>query len=179
MMNPERRFAALVLSHGRPDRVHTLRTLRRSGYTGPVHIVVDDEDARLSEYREAFGSDLIVFSKSEVAATFDEADNFAERRTVAYARNAFWGIARDLGLTHFVQLDDDYQAFSLRAGPGGSYGTWNITFLDEVFDLLLDYLDMTPALSVAMAQGGDYIGGLASSRISTIKASRKAMNSFL
>ncbi|EFN6257501.1 hypothetical protein FVI12_21595 [Escherichia coli] len=37
-------FCAFILTHGRPDKVLTYRTLRRAGYTGKIFIVVDDED---------------------------------------------------------------------------------------------------------------------------------------
>jgi len=37
-------FAALILTHGRPDNVITERTLRRQGYTGRIVFVLDDED---------------------------------------------------------------------------------------------------------------------------------------
>lgn len=37
-------FCAFILTHGRPGKVLTYRTLRRAGYTGKIFIVVDDED---------------------------------------------------------------------------------------------------------------------------------------
>ena len=43
-------FAVFILSHGRPDNVITYKTLRTSGYTGPVYIVVDNEDDSLAKY---------------------------------------------------------------------------------------------------------------------------------
>ncbi|MEW3551668.1 hypothetical protein MZV21_26770 [Escherichia coli] len=35
-------FCAFILTHGRPDKVLTYRTLRRAGYTGKIFIVVDE-----------------------------------------------------------------------------------------------------------------------------------------
>lgn len=32
-------FAVLILTHGRPEQQHTLRSLERSGYTGRVYLV--------------------------------------------------------------------------------------------------------------------------------------------
>lgn len=37
-------FVALILTHGRPDNVHTVKTLRKCGYTGDIIIVLDNED---------------------------------------------------------------------------------------------------------------------------------------
>ena len=45
-------FAAFVLSHGRPDDVVTVASLKRSGYSGRLFVVVDDEDPTLDRYRE-------------------------------------------------------------------------------------------------------------------------------
>lgn len=72
-------FVAFILTHGRPDRVLTYEKLRKHGYTGKIYIVCDDEDKTLPEYRKRFG-DVLVFSKSEIAKTFDEGDNFGDRR---------------------------------------------------------------------------------------------------
>ena len=80
-------FVAFILTHGRPDRVLTYEKLRKHGYTGKIYIVCDDEDKTLPEYRKRFG-DVLVFSKSEIAKTFDEGDNFGDRRAIIYARNA-------------------------------------------------------------------------------------------
>lgn len=172
-------FAALILTHGRPDKVHTLRTLRRSGYTGPVFLVVDDEDKTLPEYIAQHGDMVVTFSKSDIAARFDEADNFGDRRSVFYARNAAFDIAKRLGFKRFIQLDDDYTAFSFRAGARQEYGTWNITCLDEVFALLLEYFESTPATSLCFCQGGDFIGGADNSYVRDVTFKRKAMNTFI
>jgi len=42
-------FAALILTHGRPDRVHTYFALRNAGYTGRILIVIDNEDKTADE----------------------------------------------------------------------------------------------------------------------------------
>src|SRR4051812_2675736 len=104
-------FAAMILTHGRPHHVATYRTLRRLGYTGPIYLIVDNEDRALEEYRTLYGEQVIVFDKAAAARTFDEGDNFGDRRAVIYARNACFEIARNLGLTYFVELDDDYLRF--------------------------------------------------------------------
>lgn len=43
----ERNFAALILTHGRPDKVITYRKLLECGYTGQIYIVVDNEDSQI------------------------------------------------------------------------------------------------------------------------------------
>ena len=108
-------FCIFILTHGRPDRVHTYRTLAESGYTGKVFIVIDDEDKTADQYRERYGDIVLQFAKSEVAKTFDEADNFNDRRTIVYARNACFALAEQVGCRRFAQYDDDYTNFEFTA----------------------------------------------------------------
>lgn len=175
----DRRFGIFILTHGRPDNVKTYRAVRRCGYEGPVWLVVDDEDASLSEYEAAFPGEVLVFSKDDIAARFDQGSNFSERRSIFYARNACFDLAEGLGLTHFMQLDDDYHGFYHRFDASHFLGCWPVRRVDLVLDAMCDFLDRTPVLTVALGQGGDYIGGNASKRLSSIGAARKAMNTFV
>jgi hypothetical protein len=137
-------FCALILTHGRPDRVFTLRALETHGYTGRVFFVVDDEDKTLPEYRALYGDRVLTFSKAEIAARFDEADNFNDRRTIFYARNAAFDLARSVGCRYFIQLDDDYSGFYYRFDGAGLYGNWKLDPLDWIFERLVEYLAATP-----------------------------------
>lgn len=177
------RFGALILTHGRPDRVYTYDSLRKSGYTGPIVIVVDDEDDRVDDYRARFGDDAVeVFDKRAVAARIDEADNFDDRRAIVYARNASFEIARARGFETFIQLDDDYVDFRHKRNERGEYiHRRDIYDLDAIFDALLDYFLSVPSLScLAMAQGGDFVGGANGTwaRPGGV-ARRKAMNTLI
>lgn len=170
-------FCAFILTHGRPDRVHTYNTLLRSGYTGKIYIVIDDEDKTESEYRRRYGEKVLQFSKAEIAKTFDEGDNFGDRRTIIYARNACWDLAKQVGCRYFIQLDDDYTEFRTRYKSDGEPCYLRITkTLDSILCAMLDYYESIPALSIAMAQGGDFLGGEFRQRRSL---RRKAMNTFI
>lgn len=178
-------FCVLILTNGRPDRVHTLKTLNRHGYTGDWFLVVDDEDKTADQYIENFGKDkVIIFDKKAAAKQFDEADNFEDRRAIFYARNASFDIAKDLGYKYFVQLDDDYDSFRWRMSPEIEYSSKMLSdsktynSLDKVFNTILDYLEATPRLTtICMAQSGDFIGG-GGSKMLQDQFRRKAMNSF-
>lgn len=171
-------FCALILTHGRPDVITTVDALKRFGYTGPIYLVVDDEDATLPAYRAKFGDDMIVtFSKRDMQGEVDTGDNFPKRNTVLFARNASFAIARRLGFRYFIQLDDDYFWFHYRFDGQGRYCTVDLTSLDWLFDKLCDYLAATPFLSLAISQGGDWIGGGDGKTV--IGSKRKAMNSFV
>lgn len=177
----EQRFGAIILTHGRPDQVITYRSLRRHGYSGPIRLLIDDEDVRGPEYRERYPGEVIEFSKREIAATFDPGDITGDTRSSTYPRNASYDVARSLGWTYFVMLDDDYNHFHYRyprPGPGSlwgsTYGTHPMRSLDDIFRAMTDLLDSTGVLTIAMAQGGDNIGGAKALRQ---QVRRKAMNS--
>lgn len=163
-------FCALILTHGRPDAVKTHTTLRRGGYTGPLFFVIDNEDQSAARYAELYGDSVVTFDKRVVADAHDEGNNWDDRRCIVHARNASFGIAERLGFSHFVQLDDDYYYFGMRDVGGAR----KATKLDAVFAAMVEFLDASGALSVAMSQGGDHIGGFAGVRLK-----RKAMNSFV
>tara|TARA_R110000868_G_scaffold343366_1_gene604399 strand:+ start:708 stop:1577 length:870 start_codon:yes stop_codon:yes gene_type:complete len=169
-------FCAFILTHGRPDNVATYKTLRKQGYTGKIYLVIDDEDESGDRYREIYGDEVITFSKSDIALTFDEGDNFSDRRAVVYARNAIWEIAKSVGVDYFIELDDDYSAFMYRIGDDGFYGHWYAR-PDWLFSEMCDYLGATTFATVALSQGGDHIGGGGSMSVNGTK--RKAMNAFV
>lgn len=171
---------AFILTHGRPDRQDTYTHLVKDGFTGPIKFVVDNEDDTVEEYRERFGADnVIVFDKEAISRTFDTMDQAnADRRTIVYARNACHQIANDLGWDYYIELDDDYDAFYHRYAEGGSLRGTQVKDLDRTFSAMIDWLEESGALTVAMAQGGDYMGG-AQSPAYRKRMLRKAMNSFV
>lgn len=172
-------FCVFILTHGRPNKVHTWETLQRCGYTGKVFFVVDDEDSTVDKYRENFGDKVLVFSKEEVAQTFDEADNFDDRRCIVYARNKCFDLAREVGCRYFIELDDDYVDFQVRFNSKNEYGLHRVSDLEGVFNALLDYFIETPAIaSIALSQGGDHFGGRSGGNLKPCLR-RKAMNSFI
>jgi hypothetical protein len=171
-------FVAFILSHGRPDSVKTFKTLRRQGYTGKIVLVIDNEDDSVDRYRANFDC-VEVFDKQAVADQIDEGDNFQDRRTPTYARNACFEIAEKIGARFFVQLDDDYGAFCFRRGARLEYLTpeRKAKNLDRLFSSVVGFLAATPFLAVALSQNGDFIGGKNGSGAKKLW-SRKAMNSF-
>lgn len=177
--SPPEAFAALILTNGRPDRVFTYETLRKHGYTGPIYIIVDDLDPTREEYVRKFGDEVRVFDKKAIAKTFDQADNFEDYRAIIYARNASFEIARELGLKYFIQLDDDYTDFQYRFDEKRNYSYKKVRNLNRVFAALLEFYEASGATSIALAQGGDFIGGSESALAQKITMKRKAMNSFI
>ncbi len=176
---PASSFAVFILSYGRPDNVKTVQTLARQGYTGRVVIIVDDTDKTVPQYKKRYGSIVYVFDKVKEAETTDLGDNFPSLATVLIARNACYGIAEELGLSHFMVLDDDYQAFEYRYTATNQYWARRVRCLDSVFAAMLEYVQTAPIDYLCMLQGGDFIGGSECPNSKGIKLLRKAMNSFL
>lgn len=170
-------FAVFILTHGRPDRQITLKTLEKCNYTGKVYLVIDNEDKTADEYFKKYGDKVLQFDKKEISRTFDTADTFDDRRAIVYARNVCWQFARQLGLKYFLELDDDYTEFRFRVEKDNVLRTIYCRHIDEVFEAMLEFLENTPILTVALAQTGDFIGGL-ESNVFKKKLCRKAMNSF-
>lgn len=178
MSTGSERFAVFILTHGRPHKQFTLKTLQRQGYTGDVWLIVDNEDDTLEEYRCLYGEKVVVFDKQAVAQVIDEGDNFQDHRGVVYARNACYQIAADLGLDYFLQLDDDYSAFVYKYDANLASRDLKVKNLDRLFATMLDYYRSIPAVTIALAQGGDFFGRPKGSVASRLWLKRKAMNTF-
>lgn len=171
-------FVVFILSHGRASNVKTLKTLKRAGYTGKVILVVDNEDPMEDDYKRIYGeSNVVVFDKLDISRRYDPMDNFEERRTIFYARNACFEIAKKLGYTYFLELDDDYTQIAFKVVEEGKFRSKLVRHADALFDAMLDFLDASGVCTVAFAQGGDFIGGKDNGRFWE-KILRKAMNSF-
>lgn len=172
-------FAAFILSRKRPNRVKTFGSLKKHGYTGKIIILLDDEDETADDYREQYGDQVIVFSRDDMDGKFDKGDNLDNKNTVVYARNACFEIAKDMGIKHFIMLDDDYLRFAYKFNTEHQYEERDIKNLDRIFAIMVEYQERTKALTVAMAQNGDFIGGRNSGYSQELKIKRKAMNTFI
>jgi len=175
-------FCIFILTHGRPDRVHSYDSLMKAGYTGKVFIVIDDEDKTADGYRQRFGDKVLQFCKAEYAASTDEGDNFQHRKAIVYARNACWDLAKQVGCRWFCQMDDDYTDFIIRFDSSLKYvsGMLRSKMNDAVYELI-QFTKRCHAAGVAFSQGGDHMGGGASSESGKVKQPtlrRKCMNSW-
>ena len=171
-------FAAFILSHGRADRVDTVSTLRKCGYTGKIYIILDNNDDQEAEYKKRYGEkNIIIFDKEEAAKECDTMDNWGKRNIVLFARNTCHKIAKELGLKYFLELDDDYVSFDFRFHQEDKLAAKTITDLDRLFTDMIDFLEASGSMVVALSQGGDYMGGV-NGRYYWKMLSRKAMNAF-
>lgn len=179
-------FAVFILTHGRAGDVITYATLRRCGYTGPIYLLVDDEDKQLDQYLAEFGEQVIVFRKQDAVDITDACDNYTQRNSVVYARNWSFVVAARLGIKYFWQLDDDYFEFHWSLNNDREYITTvnstKVADLDSVIGACVTFLVESGAKSMAFAQAGDFIGGENSAIVKRYGErgtfSRKLMNTF-
>jgi hypothetical protein len=175
-------YIVFIISHGRPNDVVTLNTLRRRGYSGDYRIIVDNEDKTRADYQKKYGDKVVVFDKLAYANMVDESNNFNDRRTTTHVRNACFDIAADCGFVKFLVLDDDYTEFAWRTDEQQNYPKHVVSIknISSVFSLMFEFLEKSGLDCVAMAQGGDFIGGgkSISSKFVNGRGARKIMNTF-
>lgn len=170
-------FVVFILTHGRAENVHTYEALNRAGYTGHRILLIDNEDSQIDLYKQKYGDEVYVFDKKKAAEHIDSMDLSDDRRCILYARNVCYEVARELGYTYFLELDDDYTNFRSRVVKGKNLTTVYIRNFDKLCDIILEFLETSGADTVAMSQIGDFIGGK-DSKVCKDRLARKAMNSF-
>lgn len=170
-------FCVFILSHGRANNVKTIKALQKGNYTGRWYIVIDNEDDQEEEYRKRYPGHVLQFDKLAISKTFDTADTEDNRRTIVYARNACFSLAEEVGCKYFLELDDDYMRFEHKDRMDDRLKTYAVNNLDRLFSAMIDFLVVSNAYTVALAQGGDFIGGK-DGKNAQKEVLRKAMNTF-
>lgn len=122
-------FAVFICTHGRPDKQHTLDTLRRTGYTGNIYLVVDDEDdtiVSLDRYVDGV-TQVVQFCKQGYINSMDTGTIENQRKCILYAKGACEDLAKHMKLDAFVIADDDIKKFRYRYVEDGHLKSQNIT----------------------------------------------------
>lgn len=172
-------FCYFILSHERADNIQTYKQLKKLNTKYPVFILIDDTDSQQDLYKEKYGDKVIIFNKKEYKTklNIDMMDNFENMINCVIPRNYCFYIAKRMGFDYFAELDDDYNLIQFRIPDYTKqklYGK-NISNFDNIIDIHLNFLENTPTVSLAFAQGGDYVGGI-HSQIIQKQYRRKAMN---
>ena len=143
------KFAIFILSKGRPNDQITYKMLRDSGYTGDIRILCDNMDDTIDEYRKKFGDEVLMFDKVEWSAKSDRITNEDAYNVLLPARNAATEIAKDLGYTHYMQMDDDISRLAHRfVDDEGMLRTVDVTDLDGVLKAMLEFLKIEPVVGL-------------------------------
>lgn len=173
-------YKIFILSHNRPHNIPTVKTLAKNGIVDGYVLVIDDKDPKLSEYLEIYGDkNLIIFSKEFMHSSTDTLDNFHNLSSDVYARQAIFDYAKNNRVENFLMLDDDYTEFRFRFQDGTKLAHSKDLGgrLTDIFQLFFDYLNKTSITTLALSQGGDFIGGISSGLFKS-KTKRKSMNVF-
>ena len=172
-------FAVFIMVHGRPDKMWTYHALRKGGYTGKIFLVADNLDESRFEYKKIYGDELLIFDKNTAALEMEAGANTGDLRSTLFSANTIFNLAKEKDIKYFYIMCDDYTSFDFRYTKELKYYTSPIKNLNKVFKIVLDYYKSIDALTIAFAQGGDFIGGGDSSSSQYIGMKRKAMNTFL
>ena len=170
-------YPVFILTNRRAKSVLTYASLRKQNYTGEIYLVIDDEDPQAEEYFKIYGDSVIQFCKKDYDWV-DVRDNIPNRNAVVFARNAVFDIAEQLGYEYFIVLDDDYRTFEYRIDGNGNYKYSMVPNLDELFDMLYNWYINSTMQCLAIAQGGDYMGGYGNNFHTSLRR-RKIMNFYV
>ena len=158
-----KRFAIFILTNGRPNNQHTLEFLKKS-FNGDVFLLCDNEDSTLKEYQKNYGKNVVVFDKNEWVLKSDPMDNFQSKKSVLYARNAVFEIAKDMGYDYFAMVDDDITQLSFRYEKDGKLVGKPVHNFDRVISNALDFMDGTKTDFFSFGTDKIYIGGSSNSQ---------------
>ena len=151
--------AIFILSNGRPDKVKTYDYLKTS-FSGDVYILCDDQDETLPDYKDKFGSKVIVFNKDEWVKKSDPMDNFNSKKSVLYARNAVFEIAGAMGYRYFVMTDDDIKDLQFRYEQDGKLLAKPVSNLDKAIDYIVQLMNTTAISYFSFGTDKNFIGGV-------------------
>lgn len=133
-------FAVMICTHGRPDRQLTFETLRKSGYTGKIILIVDDEDKSKSDYVHRYNNDVVVFNKQRYIDKSDTGTNEDQRKCILYAKNFCEDYAKELNFDAFVIADDDIRKFRYRYIENDKLKGLDVKDLDSAINLYIEFM---------------------------------------
>lgn len=113
---------------------------------------------------------------------WDTCDAYSFKNVIFFARNISFKIAESLGYRYFITLEDDYYELAYRKiHDGHLLRSSRLTLLpnfNEMCEVYFRVLDSSPfLLTTALAQDGDYLGGV-NSRMCKNMVLFKGMNFF-
>ncbi len=171
-------YAVFIITYKRPDKQLTLNMLKSNGFKGKIYLIVEETDPTLKDYLKQYKDSVLTFKRSDYADKFDRMINEPDSGSVC-VRNAAFSLAKKKGLDYFVVLDDDYPSFYLTVDENLFYKNTKVTNFDKLFKIYLKYLHTSNIRVLALAQGGDFVGGeFGGFNRNDLVPLRKAMNCF-
>lgn len=153
-------FVVFIITHERVDEQKTLEALLERNYTGRYYLVIDSLDKQLDDYIRTYNDKVIVFDKEEIYKRTDTMDNFHNLSSAVYVRNFIQETANKTGIKYYAIFDDDIEYFCYRYNNYGFLSRKEITDIDNVFDLYIDFLKSTNITAIGFGNEGGYFGGV-------------------
>lgn len=150
-------IAVFILTHGRARDQKTYKTLKDCGYNGRIYLIIDDMDNQKKLYEELYGDQVICFKKQNIDC--DTFTNQEEWRSVLYARNATYEIAKNLGLSFVFMCDDDITKFNYRIVKDGKLKGFDITDFNALLDKMAEIMAVGDISIFGFSQSGSFVGG--------------------
>lgn len=155
-------YGVFVISHGRPDKQHTLKTLRDCGYTRELYLVLDDEDDTYPLYHHnlEYCDDILQFKKQTYIDKTDTVTADKKRSSPVYARNCVEEYANDRNYDAYIIMDDDIQNLRYRWVEDGSVKSLSLTQnLDDVLDNYIAFMLENDISATSFSNVMLYVGG--------------------
>ena len=149
-------FAFVILCWKRPDKLHTLKLLKKLNYQGAVYFAIDNDDPTKEDYisvAEKNGIKYFTFDKDVNVS--DQMFNNNLKSGAVCTRKVVENVIRDKGYRFFCVLDDDYVNIYDKDNKQITLST-----LNNLINASCDILQRIPFVSViSLAQGGECVGG--------------------
>ena len=138
-------FAIFIITYKRPDNQVSYDTLRNHNYTGKIYFVVDDSDPTIEELRKNFvekdsNSDILIFSKVEIAKITDTGMAKPYLNFSVFPRNAAEEFAKELNLEYFAILEDDMKYFDIRILEDNTLKRYKVRDCDYMIEQLIEFM---------------------------------------
>lgn len=158
----------LIPSYHRPSRIKTAKYLASIDYDmSKVHVVIDSEADDKSEYENScaeLGCNLHVFDMDEARKRYDYVHRASEsRRSAGQARNMFYEIAKEIGISQYIVMDDDTEQFQFRikgVHVNGEKAKAKAKAVIAGFDMVADFQKRHNIGLFGMCQCGDCYGNI-------------------
>lgn len=152
-----------IPSYHRPENLKTVYYFVKGGYPADkIHVVIDSEADDYDVYEresERIGFNLHVFDMEEARSRYDYVHRASvSRRSAGQARNMFYEIAEELGITRYVVQDDDTCSYDLRPFVA-LHKKAKVMDVAMVFKKLADIMEKHHIGMFGLSQSGDLIGG--------------------
>lgn len=153
-------FAVFITSHNSPYECISYGALRTAGYTGDIHIVIDDNDSQFDEYDRS-GNNIVVFHKQDYVDKLDigMSKTNPQLAAVLYARAAVEDVAKRLELDYFIVMDDDIHGFRYRYLKDNKLCSKPVENFDWLIYNYIKFMNESNSICLSFANDGSFIGG--------------------